>query len=310
MPVTALLASHTPLMDIVEPSGQAGERFRACFGRLRERVRAFDPELVIVFGPDHYNGFFYRLMPPFCIGLDAESVGDWSTPAGRLPVPTALAESLVRHVQSAGVDVSYSYRMDADHGATQAPMMLFDWSRLPPLIPIFVNAAAPPLPPWHRVAALGRAVGTWAGALGTRVLIVASGGLSHDPPIPQLATASPPLRERIIEGGRLTREARAKREQRVKDEATAQVNRTSTAVPLNPAWDREVMQRIAAADFAWLEAQDDDVVSRTTGCGGHEVRTWLAAAAAKQAAGGYDAQVHFYEPITEWITGVGIMTIE
>jgi hypothetical protein len=36
-------------------------------------LHAFNPDLVVVFGPDHFNGFFYELMPAFCIGTSAEA---------------------------------------------------------------------------------------------------------------------------------------------------------------------------------------------------------------------------------------------
>ena len=36
------------------------------------RRSMFTPDLVVVFGPDHFNGFFYELMPAFCIGTAAE----------------------------------------------------------------------------------------------------------------------------------------------------------------------------------------------------------------------------------------------
>ena len=39
------------------------------------------------FAPDHYNGFFYRLMPPFCIGYAAESIGDYDSQVGRSTSP-------------------------------------------------------------------------------------------------------------------------------------------------------------------------------------------------------------------------------
>ncbi|EUA51237.1 catalytic LigB subunit of aromatic ring-opening dioxygenase family protein [Mycobacterium xenopi 3993] len=36
--------------------------------------------------------------------------------------------------------------------------------------------------------------------MANRVLVVGSGGLSHDPPMPTLATASPSALERIVHG--------------------------------------------------------------------------------------------------------------
>ena len=61
-------------------------RVETALGSARAFARAFDPELVIIFGPDHYNGFFYDMMPPFCIGAAATSVGDYGLPPGPLPV--------------------------------------------------------------------------------------------------------------------------------------------------------------------------------------------------------------------------------
>ena len=53
-----------------------------------------------------------------------------------------------------------------------------------PILPIFVNAAAPPVPTYRRARQLGELVGRFAMCSGKRVLFAASGGLSHDPPLP------------------------------------------------------------------------------------------------------------------------------
>ena len=54
----------------------------AAIGQARKFVEDYDPELVVIFSPDHYNGFFYKSMPPFCIGTSANGVGDYGlTPA-------------------------------------------------------------------------------------------------------------------------------------------------------------------------------------------------------------------------------------
>src|SRR5262245_10117846 len=59
-------------------------------------LRAFNPDLVVVFGPDHFNGFFYELMPAFCIGTAAEGTKDWRLESGPLRVPRELALACVR----------------------------------------------------------------------------------------------------------------------------------------------------------------------------------------------------------------------
>jgi len=304
----AICASHTPLKDHHDPGAEVRRAVDACFARLRAEVAAFAPELVIVFGPDHFNGFFHRLMPAFCIGAQAESIGDWNTPTGPLPTDPTLAERLARHLFARDVDIAVSHRMEVDHGLTQTLAMLTDWSTLPPVLPIFVNCVGAPRPPLKRVAALGRAVGEFAAALDRRVLIVGSGGLSHDPPVPALASAPPEVRERLIAGGTLAPEARAARQARVIEEGLKQAGGGSDCTPLNPEWDRRFLDALVARDFAMLTGEDDETITREAGRGGHEVRCWIAVAAAMAAAGAPPPRVEFYAPIPVWVAGFGVLS--
>ncbi|MEX2482756.1 MAG: 3-carboxyethylcatechol 2,3-dioxygenase, partial [Gammaproteobacteria bacterium] len=308
MSVAAVFASHTPLKDYYSPGRAIEREVDDCLRAVRAFVADFAPELVIAVGPDHFNGFFYRLMPSFCIGTAATSVGDWNTPAGPLPVAAALAEDCARAVHAAGVDIALSHHMEVDHGITQLLNQIFDWAALPPLLPIFVNCAAPPLPPLARVQALGAALGAFARDYPGRVLFAASGGLSHDPPIPGLADAAPPVRERLVMGGVLSPAARAARQERVLTEATNQVAGTSTRLAPDAAWDEAFLAHLEARDFAALLGLDDEAISRQAGCGGHEIRSWLAVAAAADAAGCGAFERRYYRAIPEWITGYGVMT--
>lgn len=308
MSLYAICASHTPLKSHHSPGDAVQTSVDACFARLRRTVADFAPELVIVFGPDHFNGFFHRLMPPFCVGAQAESVGDWATPSGPLPTDPALAERCAEHAFTCGVDVAVSHRMEVDHGLTQSLEMLCDWQSLPPVLPIFINCVGAPRPPLARVAALGRAVGSFAAGLGRRVLIIGSGGLSHDPPVPALASAPPEVRERLIAGGTLSVEARAARQARVIDEGLRQASGTSDCTPLNPAWDRAFLDALLAQDFAALTRYPDKAITREAGRGGHEIRSWVATAAAMQAAGSGPPRLEYYAPIPVWVAGFGVVS--
>lgn len=310
MPLIGLCASHTPLKDRFDPGAEVRTAVDASVAEVREWVADFAPELVVMFGPDHFNGFFYRLMPSFCIGAAADSLGDWDTPAGPLPVATDLVEDLVPALHEAGVDVALSYRMEVDHGLAQGLQLLFSWDQMPPVVPVFINCAAPPRPPMARVIALGAAIGQFLAATGRRVLIMGSGGLSHDPPMPLLASATGVLRERLIAGGALTAEARASREKRVTEEGLRQRSGESTAVALNPAWDSAFMARLQRGDLAAVAAMRDADISRDGGCGGHEIRSWVATAAAVAAQGAVNARVRYYQAIPEWVAGFGVMTFE
>src|SRR3546814_17496995 len=75
MPVQLICTSHSPLIGYADsgmPSPSCAEAFYGLMSSLAEQVAAFDPELVLVFAPDHFNGFYYEVMPPFCIGAEGE----------------------------------------------------------------------------------------------------------------------------------------------------------------------------------------------------------------------------------------------
>jgi len=307
MSLLAIYASHTPLKDHHSPGAAVQRDVDACFARMRQAVATFAPQRVIVFGPDHFNGFFHRLMPAFCLGAQAESLGDWNTPAGPLPTDPALAERCAAYAFGQGVDVALSHRMEVDHGLTQSLAMLCDWQQLPPVLPVFINCVGAPRPPLARVVALGRAIGQFAASLGERVLIIGSGGLSHDPPVPALASAPPAVRERLIAGGTLPPAARAARQARVIDEGLKQAAGTSDCTPLNADWDRRFLDALMAQDFAALCGYTDDEITRDAGRGGHEIRAWLATAAALHTVGAPPPRLEYYAPIPVWVAGFGVV---
>ncbi|MGY0064209.1 DODA-type extradiol aromatic ring-opening family dioxygenase [Streptomyces sp. LZ34] len=58
---------------------------------------------------------------------------------------------------------------------------------------------------------MGEAVGGHLRKLSERVLVIGSGGLSHDPPVPQWAFATPAQRDMLLNGRHPTAAARAAR---------------------------------------------------------------------------------------------------
>ena len=76
MTVQLICCSHSPLMttDVEETEQNVHARFFQELGSASAALHAFNPDLVVLFGPDHFNGFFYELMPAFCIGTSAESL--------------------------------------------------------------------------------------------------------------------------------------------------------------------------------------------------------------------------------------------
>jgi 2,3-dihydroxyphenylpropionate 1,2-dioxygenase len=293
-------------MAFTDPAGGRAE-VTAALRRLGERIEALDPELVFQFSPDHYNGFFYDLMPPFCLGLQASAVGDWQTHSGPLRVPEDIALGAHAAAAEAGVDLAISYRMLVDHGFTQFWQITVGAADRYPIVPIFLNCAAPPLPAFWRVRALGEAIGRYAAGLGKRVLFVGSGGLSHDPPLPQMATADAQRREFLIAGRNPGPEARAARQERILAAGRASAKGEGPCQPLNPEWDKEVLDLFAKQDLKAFDRFTDEEVNRLGGSGGAEIRAWQAAFAALASAGRYEAKVELYRPIPEWIVGMGVM---
>ena len=317
MPIKLICVSHTPLLDFASPPADIEAAARQTFQKLAEQVKAYDPTLIVVFGPDHFNGFFYDLMPSFCVGIRATAAGDWDygKDNAKINVPEETALNLVRRVLDEGVDVAYSYRMQADHGVTQ-PLHFLCGGQLDryPTIPVFINGAAAPMPTTKRTVALGRAVGQFIKSLNLeneRVLVLGTGGLSHDPPTPQMGSVPPEVEEFLIAGRNPTAEARNARQSKII--AVGQklaAGDKSVAVPLNPEWDRALLETFAKADFAAIEAMTEAEIRVEGGRGGQEVRSWMAAFAALHEVGEYEMTTHCYEDISEWIAGFGIVSAE
>ncbi len=305
MIVGAVCMSHSPLMDRGRAGPEVEARFHAALGKAADFVEAAEPDLTIVFHPDHMNGFFYGLLPAFCIGIAGRSVGDYGTAAGMLDIPEAVAMDCATAVLHDGVDTALSYSMEVDHGAVQPIELLSAKRDISRMVPVFINCAAAPLPGFARVRALGAAVGRWAAGRPERVLLVGSGGLSHDPPMPALATAPPPVRARLIEGGALDHAARMARQNRVYAEGERMAAGTSDLLPVDAAWDGRLLDAFCARDLSLLDSVSDAELAGIGGRGGHEVRCWIAALAA--LGPGYAAETLFYERIDAWLTGMGIL---
>jgi 2,3-dihydroxyphenylpropionate 1,2-dioxygenase len=272
-------------------------------------VRDYDPTLVVSFAPDHYNGFFYDLMPPFCIGYEALGVGDYGTAEGPLDVPTEISERLAEWVADRDLDIAISRRMEVDHGAIQPLEILLGAIDSVPTIPVFVNGVAKPFVKMSRVRRLGEAVGSFLATLpDERVLVIGSGGLSHDPPVPQWATANDAQRALLLNGRHPTAAARDARQQNVIDAGKAFAAGTATIQDLNPEWDQALMATFASGDLSPVDAMDPAQMAAEAGSSAHEVRTWVAAFSALAAAGPYQVTSSYYRPIREYIAGFGVMT--
>lgn len=299
--------SHSPFATMLPPadSSEPGGRFLADAARVASAVDRLAPDAVVVIGPDHFHSNFYDVMPPFVLGVEeAEGFGDFGSRSGPLPVAAGLAWPIRDGLAGAGFDLALSYALTVDHGVVQSYDVICGTGAGAglPLVPLVVNTAAPPLPSMERCTALGRALGAAIrdAEFGGRVLLIASGGLSHWLPSndPRDASVAADRRASVIHGRKDVRAVAAAREPAVR----AMGGNPNAHV--NTEWDSWFLKQLADGDLAPVAELGDAGLEENAGRGGHEIRTWLVGLAAAGAPLVWTS----YEAVPEWITGMGIGT--
>jgi len=303
--------SHTPLLGLNPVATEVSAELGTALAAMRAAVAAWSPDRVVIIGPDHYNGFFNELMPAFCIGTQARSVGDYGTPAGALRVAADEAQALAEHLMDHGFDPAISRRMVVDHGFSQSLGQLWNGLDTPPLIPIFVNAVAQPgILRLARCVQLGRELGAWLDTLAGRTLVIGSGGLSHEPPVPTLAHPDPAVRERITVRSTPSQAERDLKTQRVMAAGRALAAGDPAIKPLAPAWDARWMDALASGRLETLTAMSESSITEQAGLSAHESKTWLIARAALSDADASHCALRYYRAIPEYIAGYGILMLQ
>jgi 2,3-dihydroxyphenylpropionate 1,2-dioxygenase len=308
MTAAAVGLSHSPLIGKNDPAPEVLAAVDAAVEDARSFVREFDPELVVLYAPDHYNGFFYKEMPPFCLATEAHSVGDFGSQPGPLSVDADAANALAQGVLDRGIDLTVSARMTVDHGFVQPLEVLFGGIDQVPVVPVFVNGVATPLGPVSRIRALGTAVGQVAAELDKRVLFLGSGGLSHDPPVPVLQGAPPRVADALIEGHPPTPEQRAKGEERVVQAGRDYAAGASSMIPINPEWDNHLLDLLEKGDLAELDSWTVSWMGEQGGGSGTKSVRGSPPSPHWLPPGSYTMTNRFYRAIPEWIAGFAVAT--
>jgi 2,3-dihydroxyphenylpropionate 1,2-dioxygenase len=296
----AFCVPHLPFMTMQARELNAG--FWAAYeARARDLCR-FNPEVVFVFGSDHYEGQVLRSMPAFMVGQAAEAVADRGGFPGPLNVPGDIALACAEYLVNAEFDVAISYAMQVDHGFSNVLHQVFGSIDAYPVVPIFVNALIHPRPTFRRCRRFGEAVGRFAATLGRRVAFVGSGGLSHEtgevfPQIEEVRDEA--TRDFLIHGGL---KGTISREQwRINLDAGLEIvngllmQRTPGVGNIKPEWDEKFLKMLTSQELTSFDAWEDDEVYRSAGNGAGEVREWIAALAAAKAAGAGNVVVDHYE---------------
>lgn len=315
MPESMLIcASHSPLMYCRTKAPAEEAAVIAAFADNARAVRAFAPEIVFTFGPDHYTAMFQRLAPAFVMATKAEAVSDIGGHAGPLDVPYDIAMDCIAATHAAGIDVAVSHDLKIDHGTSQALHRIAGAIGAVPTVPTLINIFTQPLPPFRRSRLLGEAIGTFARDRGLRALFLGSGGLSHHPE---------PIFPAIGQGGEMVDDymragpgLRAEREDRwlshlhdIHIEAAglmAQGVITSEDCRFNPEVDRECLDIITSGELEIFDDWDPNELIKIAGIGSVELSCWIAATAAHRAAGGGLPRVDYYSPVLEYGVAVGV----
>lgn len=201
---TSHLAHIVNARHLCEPDTLAA--YDAGYERLARALHDAAPDVCLIVGAEHVNKFFLDNMPAFCVGLfdrfrgPVEAHGrDVGYPRRSVPSHPGFASYLIERGLDEGVDWAFSEYWDADHG-TMVPLHKLDPEGRVPMVPVFINCAAPPMPSPRRCHAVGRwlagAIEDWDG--GRRVGVIATGGLSHSVGTPDQGWIDTEFDERFL----------------------------------------------------------------------------------------------------------------
>jgi len=158
-----------------------------CFNELRGALAEARPDMIVMAGSDHLNQWFFDNMAPFMVGKPSRLKGPfpseakaWGLEGCDLPVHGALARHILKQGFEEGVDFAFSDEFVADHSFT-IPLNFLRPEHDLPVVPLFVNLLAPPVPPGRRYAAVGSAVRSCIESFGedARVALIVTGHMSN-----------------------------------------------------------------------------------------------------------------------------------
>src|SRR3954447_23490752 len=153
---------HYPSQIARDGPEETARVYREVAGHL-DAVRA---DAIVVIANDHFNTFFLNNFPTFAIGVADGAFGpndQTKMPRYDFKVRGDLAAHVLKTAMEEGFDLSVSQEFGVDH-AMLVPLHYLTDGVKEPVVPIWVNTFAKPLPTARRCHALGRMI---AGAIGS-----------------------------------------------------------------------------------------------------------------------------------------------
>lgn len=130
----------------------------------RETLTAAKPDVLVMVGSDHFHQFFADNYPTFLIGKQARydatfynEVREFSMPTYELEGHEELSGFMFQGLLDRGFDFSISHELKIDHSII-CPIITTRPQADLPVVPVYTNIFAPPLPSAKRFYDLGRAI--------------------------------------------------------------------------------------------------------------------------------------------------------
>jgi hypothetical protein len=189
--VGAFAASHSP--GITGWPERVPEQTRliieSAYGEARDRIAALEPDAVVAVSVEHFTNFNLGNLPAFAIATGDSYLGPTTAEMGRfLNVEQHQypgAAELGRHLYSFALGRQFDPALvegglEFDENFC-VPLKHLDPSSRYPLVPVIVNGVNPPWPTPKRCYDLGRMIrdAVEAQSVAARVVVLATGGLSH-----------------------------------------------------------------------------------------------------------------------------------
>ena len=210
---------HSARVEIATPAIIDGHirRIEAALAVLREQVRAYRPDALIMIGDDQGDMFDDANNPTFSVYTGEEPLwgrsarDPFGVPAKErtklvFPQHAELARYLLRGLIKRDFDVATIGRFDPRGNPARGVSHMVsnlvpevDPGLAIPLVCVFINEYFPPLPSAARCAQLGAAIADVLRDRPERIAIYASGGMSHFPGMYNAGWIDQPLDRWVLE---------------------------------------------------------------------------------------------------------------
>jgi aromatic ring-opening dioxygenase catalytic subunit (LigB family) len=189
--VAAMAMTHSPGLTgwFDRASAEYQQLALTATAEMRRRLEAARPDTLVMFSNDHLLNWPINNIPEYTVGIADEHVGpaDWfdewlGMEKYRVPGDPGLARHLVNAAAGRGLSLAYLREMQFDDGISVPTHYLNPDARFR-LVPVTMNCNVPPIPTPARAYEVGRLLGEVMRAYPatTRIAVVATGGLSHEP---------------------------------------------------------------------------------------------------------------------------------